>query len=164
VPKSPFFPLLFQGIASDQQVRKPSLYPAELRDRRTRCETRVLENSIPEPPHHRQPPERGHFASRWPRPISMGAVNRHQGLPRHLMMPLLLAPGRPCFRNSNCGSWRSFPRRPVRDSAKHAVQRGVADAKPVFLADEMMTKVILLDPAAQPRSRLARNWQGISAT
>src|SRR5665213_4540938 len=41
--------------------------------------------------------------------------------------------------------------------AEHAVQRGIADAEPVLLADEMMAQVVLLDPAAQPRMRLVRN-------
>ena len=44
---------------------------------------------------------------------------------------------------------------------EHAVQRGVANAKPVFLANEMMTQMILLDPAAEPRSRLIGNMRDV---
>src|SRR5664279_1068203 len=45
--------------------------------------------------------------------------------------------------------------------AEHAVQRGVADAEPVLLADEMMAQMILLDEAAQPGSRHIGNMRDV---
>src|SRR3977135_3419393 len=42
-------------------------------------------------------------------------------------------------------------------SAEHAVQRRIADAEPVLLADEMMPQMVLLDEAAQPGSRQIGN-------
>jgi hypothetical protein len=44
---------------------------------------------------------------------------------------------------------------------EHTVKRGIADAVPVLLADEMMAQVVLLDPAAQPRSRLVGNMRDV---
>src|SRR5665213_1969353 len=41
--------------------------------------------------------------------------------------------------------------------AEQAIQRGIADAKPVLLADEVMAQVILLDPASEARLRLIGN-------
>ena len=41
--------------------------------------------------------------------------------------------------------------------AEHAVQRRIADAEPVLFTDEVMTQVVLLDPAPEPRSRLVGN-------
>jgi hypothetical protein len=49
----------------------------------------------------------------------------------------------------------------VGGGAEHAVKRGNADAKLVFLADEMMAQAVLLDPAAQPRSRLVGNMRDV---
>jgi hypothetical protein len=45
--------------------------------------------------------------------------------------------------------------------AEHAIKRGIADAEPMLLADEMMAKMVLLDPAAQPRSRLVGNMRDV---
>src|ERR1700680_1645260 len=45
--------------------------------------------------------------------------------------------------------------------AEGAVERRIADSEPVLLADEMMAKVVLLDPAAQPRSRLVGNMRDV---
>src|SRR6266849_8737244 len=44
---------------------------------------------------------------------------------------------------------------------EHAIKGGVADAKPVFLADEMVAQMIMLDPAAEPRSRLIGNMRDV---
>ena len=46
-------------------------------------------------------------------------------------------------------------------SAEHAVQRGIADAEPVLLADEMMAQMILLDEAAQLRARHIGNMRDV---
>src|SRR5450759_584060 len=47
------------------------------------------------------------------------------------------------------------------EGAEHAVERWIADAEPVLLADEMMAQMILLDPAAEPRSRLVGNMRDV---
>jgi hypothetical protein len=45
--------------------------------------------------------------------------------------------------------------------AEQAVERGIADAEPVLLADEMMTQMVLLDPAPEPRARPVGNMRDV---
>jgi hypothetical protein len=38
------------------------------------------------------------------------------------------------------------------ERTEHTIQRRVADAEPVFLADEVMAQMVLLDPVTEPRA------------
>src|SRR5579871_4473054 len=44
---------------------------------------------------------------------------------------------------------------------EHAIQRRIADAEPVLLADEVVPQVILLDPASKACARLVGNMGDI---
>src|SRR5882672_12344752 len=88
----------------------------------------------------------------WPRPISQGVVN---------LTPLALVPGGLPSGMEIAGRAALFGGTGSAKRTEHAVQRGVADAKPVFLADEMMTQMILLDPATEPRSRPVWNMRDV---
>src|SRR5271154_5488319 len=49
----------------------------------------------------------------------------------------------------------------IAESAKHEVERRIADAEPFLLADEMMAKMVLLHPAAHAGSRRIGNVRDI---
>src|SRR3979411_3059609 len=89
--------------------------------------------------------------------IRPGAVNLS-----HLMTPLSLVPGSLPSGMEIAGGGALLRGAGSAKRPEHAVQRAVANAKPVFLANEMMTQMILLDPAAEPRSRLVGNMRDVN--
>src|SRR5450631_1934163 len=112
----------------DLRFRKPSLYPAELRDRRPAVRGGCLKVKY-QSARNRQSSRSTPMARISP-PVR--TLTSEPGLPR----------GSAFF--AGVGSALG---------AEHAIKCWIADAEPVLLADEMMAQMILLDKAADLRSR-----------
>src|SRR5579859_4854895 len=121
----------------DLRFRKPSLYPAELRDRSPALRKRRLE--IPYQSRHRI--------------ASLRTMPTPAGSPRGPVRPQ----GCGALRVELAGGAALLGGVGSAKRAEHAVKSRIADAEPVLLADEMVSQVVLLDPAPQPRSRLVGN-------